>query len=63
MLFPNRRDFLILAPFPIRLRDLFAAQLTALAKFLGLLIFAIDIFPTLFIVLMSLSAQSRGTGL
>ena len=40
MLFPSRRDFLILAPFPIRLRDLFAAQFTALAKFLGLLIFA-----------------------
>src|ERR1019366_1360080 len=33
--------------FPIRLRDLFAAQLTALAKFLGLLIFAVNIFPTL----------------
>jgi hypothetical protein len=63
MLFPNRRDFLILAPFPIRLQDLFAAQLTALAKFLGLLIFAINIFPVLFTALMSLSAQYRGSGL
>lgn len=63
MLFPNRRDFLILASFPIRLRDLFAAQFIALAKFLGLLIFAVDIFPTLFVMLMSLSAQYRGTGL
>jgi hypothetical protein len=63
MLFPNRRDFLILASFPIRLRDLFAAQFTALAKFLGLLIFAVNIFPTLFVVLMSLSAQYRGIGL
>lgn len=63
MLFPNRRDFLILAPFPIRLRDLFAAQLTALLKFLGLLIFAVSIFPTLFVVLLSLSARYRGMGL
>jgi hypothetical protein len=63
MLFPNRRDFLILAPFPISLRDLFAAQFTALAKFLGLLIFAVNIFPTVFVALMSLSARYRGTGL
>ena len=63
MLFPNRRDFLILASFPIRLRHLFAAQLTALAKFLGLLIFAVNIFPTLFVALMSLSARYRGNGL
>jgi hypothetical protein len=62
MLFPNRRDFLILASFPIRLRDLFAAQLTALGKFLGLLIFAVNIFPTLFVGLMSLSARFRGRG-
>jgi hypothetical protein len=63
MLFPNRRDFLILASFPIRLRDVFAAQLTALAKFLGLLIFAVNIFPTVFIALMSLSARYRGVRL
>jgi hypothetical protein len=63
MLFPNRRDFLILASFPIRLRDLFAAQLLALAKFLGLLIFAVNIFPTLLVMLMGLSARYRGTGL
>jgi len=62
MLFPNRRDFLILASFPIRLRDLFAAQVGALAKFLGLLIFAVNIFPTLFTVLMSTTARHRGTG-
>ena len=63
MLFPNRRDFLILASFPIRLRDLFAAQLTALVKFLGLLIFAVNIFPTLATVLMGFSAQYRGRAL
>ena len=63
MLFPNRRDFLILASFPIRLRDLFAAQMTALIKFLCLLIFAVNIFPTLFVMLMSLSARYRGNAL
>jgi hypothetical protein len=63
MLFPNRRDFLILASFPIRLRDLFAAQIAALAKFLGLLILAINVFPVLFTSLVSLSAHYRGTAL
>jgi hypothetical protein len=63
MLFPNRRDFLILAPFPIRLRDLFFAQITALAKFLGLLIFAVNIFPTIFMCLASFSARYRGNSL
>jgi hypothetical protein len=62
MLFPNRRDFLILASFPIRVRDLFAAQFTALIKFLGLLIFAVNIFPTLFVAIFSLSARFRDTG-
>jgi hypothetical protein len=60
MLFPNRRDFLILASFPLRLRDVFGAQLTALAKFLGLLIFAVNIFPILVTVLMSLNARYQG---
>jgi hypothetical protein len=64
MLFPNRRDFLILASFPIRLRDLFAAQLTALGKFLLLLIVAVNIFPALLLILMvALSPEFRGVGL
>ena len=63
MLFPNRRDFLILASFPIRLRDVFAAQFLALAKFLGLLIFAVNVFPVLFSMLMSLAARNRGRAL
>ena len=63
MLFPNRRDFLILASFPIRLRDLFAAQVTALAKFLGLLIFAVNLFPTLFTALIGTTGRYRGTGM
>jgi len=63
MLFPNRRDFLILAVFPIRLRDLFAAQFLALARFLGLLILAVNIFPTVFVALLALSARFHATGL
>jgi len=63
MLFPNRRDFLILASFPIRLRDVFAAQIAALAKFLGLLIVAVNTFPTLVVMLMTFSARYRGIAL
>jgi hypothetical protein len=62
MLFPNRRDFLILATFPIRLRDLFFAQLTALSRFLALLIFGVNIFPTLFAALMATSATHVQSG-
>jgi hypothetical protein len=54
-LFPTRRDFLILAPFPVRLWDIFAAQCVALAKFLGLLIAAVNLFPIVFTGLLSLS--------
>jgi hypothetical protein len=63
MLFPNRRDFLILAPFPIRMRDLFAAQFLSLAQFLGLLVLAANTFPMLFAFLMGLSARFALTGL
>ena len=63
MLFPNRRDFLILTPFPIRPRDILAAQMAALAQFLALLILAVNTFPTLFTILMTLSARYRGIGM
>lgn len=63
MLFPNRRDFLILTPFPIRARDVFAAQAVALMKFLALLILAVNLFPTVFTILMSFSARFRATGM
>src|SRR5690242_21558571 len=63
MLFPNRRDFLILASFPLRLRDIFTAQFAALLKFLALLIGAVNLFPTLFVMLLSLNAQFRATSL
>jgi hypothetical protein len=48
-LFPDRRDFLILASFPIRLREVFAAKVAALGIFLFLLTGALNIFPTLMV--------------
>ena len=64
MLFPGRRDFLILAPFPIRLRDLFAAQFTALAEFVLLLMGALNVFPAIVIMLVGLfAAHYHGMGL
>lgn len=47
MLFPDRRDFLILSLFPVSLREILAAKFGALGIFLGLLIGALDVFPTL----------------
>ncbi|HWE49501.1 MAG TPA: hypothetical protein VG273_06925 [Bryobacteraceae bacterium] len=46
MLFPDRRDFLILSQFPVPLRDVFAAKCGALLIFLGLLTGALNFFPT-----------------
>ncbi len=40
-LFPDRRDYAILTPLPLRMRTVFAAKLAALAGFLG--IFSFDI--------------------
>lgn len=45
MLFPDRRDFLILATFPIRLREIVAAKFTALMLFLLMLAMAVDMAP------------------
>lgn len=47
MLFPDRRDFLILSPFPVPLWEVAAAKFGALGIFLGLLIGALNAFPTL----------------
>ena len=47
MLFPDRRDFLILSLFPVPLREIFFAKLAALAAFLGLLIGALNAFPVI----------------
>ena len=54
-LFPERRDFLILGTFPIRLRTLFAAKFSALWLFLLLLIGAINFFPNVLGPLLSLA--------
>jgi hypothetical protein len=64
MLFPNRRDFLIVSLFPVPLRDIFAAKFGALGFFLGLLIGALNVFPTLLSILFCLfKADARGFGL
>ena len=43
-LFPDRRDYLILTPLPISLREFFAAKVTALCGFLLLFVVAINFF-------------------
>lgn len=64
MLFPDRRDFLILATFPIRLRELFAAKFAALVLFLLLLIAAVNLVPNLMVMVLSMVVpQLHGTGL
>ncbi len=53
VLFPDRRDFLILAPFPIRLRELFGAKIAALGIFLLALSAPANLFPALTVPLFS----------
>lgn len=48
-LFPDRRDYLILTPLPISLRDFFIAKATALAGFLMLFVIAINLFSCLIV--------------
>jgi hypothetical protein len=45
MLFLDRRDFLILAPFPVRLRQIAGAKFTALVAFLSMIAVALDAAP------------------
>lgn len=54
-LFPDRRDFLILAPFPIRLRELVAARFTALVRFVLLLSAAVNVAPDSMALLVSMA--------
>jgi hypothetical protein len=54
MLFPDRRDFLVLGPFPVRVRTLFAAKFSALGLFLLLLITAVNGITTVMTPLFSL---------
>jgi len=46
-LFPDRRDCLILGTMPVRIRDVFAAKLTALGAALGLAVVAVNCFTGL----------------
>jgi hypothetical protein len=48
-LFPDRRDYLILTPLPISLRQFFLAKAVALCGFLGLFVVAINFFSCLMI--------------
>ena len=50
MLFPDRRDFLVLTPFPIRMRHLFAAKLASLGIFLSAILAAVHSYLPLFLV-------------
>jgi hypothetical protein len=54
-LFPDRRDFLVLGPFPVPLRTFFGAKFSALCLFLLLLTAAVNFFPTLLVPFFSLS--------
>jgi hypothetical protein len=63
MLFLDRRDFLILAAFPIRLRELAAAKLAALLSFLLLLTAALNVVPDAVVVLGMLSPANRGAAM
>jgi hypothetical protein len=64
MLFPDRRDFLIVSLFPVPLREILTAKFGALGIFLGLLIGALNFFPTLASTLFCLfKADAWGFGL
>ena len=47
-LFPDRRDYQILTPLPLRLSTLFLAKAAALAIFLGIFLMDINFFGVLF---------------
>jgi hypothetical protein len=60
VLFPDRRDFLILAPFPIRLHELFGAKFAALGVFILTLVCAVNFFPTVLLPLFSMAIPKIG---
>ena len=63
MLFPDRRDFLILTPFPIRMRDLFGAKLAALGLFLLAIVIAVNVCPVVLLpVFSAYIKQARAAG-
>src|SRR5271155_3361106 len=58
MLFPDRRDYVNLAPLPIRLRTMFGAKIVALLAFLAVFSLAINAFsPIMFPAVVT----TRGT--
>jgi hypothetical protein len=64
MLFPDRRDFLVLTPFPIRLHELIAAKFAALMLFLLLIAVPVNLAPDFMVSLAAIMAPKlRGTGL
>ncbi|HYP14201.1 MAG TPA: hypothetical protein VEQ63_09770 [Bryobacteraceae bacterium] len=63
MLFPDRRDFLVLGPLPVRLYELLAARVAALALLLLLLVAAINVFPVLMMIALSILVPAlHGSG-
>ena len=46
-LFPDRKDYLVMTPLPIRGNSIFAAKVTALAVFMGLFVVDTNLFCTL----------------
>jgi hypothetical protein len=62
-LFPDRRDFLILAPFPLPLRQLMAAKFTALLLFILLLVAAVNVTPDCMVLLSLFGSNSLGAWL
>lgn len=52
-LFPERMDFLVLLPMPLRGRTIFAAKLRAVAVLLLLFLFAANVFGTLLLPVLS----------
>jgi len=57
MLFPDRMDFLILLPLPLKARDLFAAKAGALLSFLGMFLVAANVFGMLLLPMVAGAAR------
>lgn len=62
-LFPDRRDYAVLTPLPLRLRTIFGAKITALLLFVGLFILTVAGLPVVFYPLMAVWGINPGTSL
>src|SRR2546428_11581711 len=58
-LFPDRRDYLILTPLPISLREFFAAKVLALSAFLLSFVVAINFFSCVIVPYVYLLRDNR----